>query len=205
MNREIACKFTQKEIDEAHARVQEGRVAKMQVNHGLLILGKIVTEGRLKTDWEALGYENENDWLTDPHGLDLRPRTANAFAKIWRLWCNRLVKLGLKEQDILTIDHAKLEALADKIEAEPDDNKALVLLETARTQTLRMLQQTKEEEKYFTWYGTGKIHRALSERTGWVKTISQVKPRIQMSVQNFWEIFGNRQVEIRIRYKKEEE
>jgi len=177
---------------------------KREINERIYSMGERfmrVKEGKL---WQVAGYDSFIQWVADPEGLGMRPRTARMCMLLYRVWAKKLAKLGMTQENLIRTDYTKIAYVAKKILAETDPDKILELVHKAQTLTIRELQDEHEEEQYFTWYGTGKIHRALSERTGWVKTISQVKPRIQMSVQNFWEIFGNRICEIRIRYKKEE-
>ena len=206
MSKQIALKTNDLSTpDEAHDRREYIKLAKRQCNHGLLVIGKSLEEGHIKQDWVALGYENENDWITDPHGIDMRPRTARAARRIWRLWVNRLAKLSVKEEDIITIDHCKLEAMATRIENEPDDEKAVELLEQARTLPLREIIQQKEDDDYFVFDGRGRVGKWLNEKSGAVVHLSQVIGRIDASAQNWNSVFGNRVVEIKIRCKKEEE
>ena len=193
--------------DEAHLRRDQIKSCKRLVNESLLAIGKLLEEGHIKQDWTALGYESEADWITDPHGIDMRQRTARAFRRIYRLYVNRLAKLNVKEEDLITIDHCKLEAMASKIENEPDDDKAIELLEKARTLTLRMIIDDHEEETYITFTGRGKVHRWLNEKAGMVIHLSGVQPTIDTSAQSWAKVFyddnPSRIVEIRVRCKKE--
>ena len=189
--------------NEAHQRRSEIKTCKRMINEGLLTIGKLLEEGHIKQDWTALGYESEADWITDPHGIDMRQRTARAYRRIYRLWVNRLAKLNVQEEDLITIDHCKLEAMATRIENEPNDDKAIELLEKARTLTLRMIIDDKEEEEYITFYARKcKALRCLNEKSGQVATFSQIFWSPDVSAQNFWEICGGRNVEIRVRMKK---
>ena len=205
MTNEIALNTTPLSTpEEAHARREQIREAKLGINLRLLAIGKILEEGHIKQDWDALGYETETDWITDPHGIDMRMRTARAFRRIYRLWVNRLAKLSVTDKDLATIDHCKLEAMASKIENEPDDDKALELLERARTLTLRMIIDEHEEEKYITFSAHKcKAHRCLHEKSGQLVTFSQVFWSPDVSAQNFWDVCGNKIVDIRVRLKKE--
>ena len=190
--------------DELHEIEQNIRGFLRLTNEAIYSIGERLLYVKETKLWEKNQYDSFPQWVADPNGLNMRPRTARLYMLLYKVWVRKLAKMGIDAKELLTIDHTKLGYVAKKIMHEKDPEKIKDLIEKTKTLTLRQLQDEHEEEQYFTWYGTGKIHRALSERTGWVKTISQVKPRIQMSVQNFWEIFGNRQVEIRIRYKKEE-
>lgn len=179
------------------------RECKRDINLRLLAIGKMLEDGHNSRDWVALSYDSEAEWITDPHGIDMRQRTARAYRRIYRLWTNRLAQLNVQEEDLITIDHCKLEAMATKIENEPDDDKAIELLEKARTLTLRMIIDDKEDEEYITFHARKcKAHRCLDEKSGQTVTFSQVTWSPDVSAQNFWQVCGNKIVEIRVRLKK---
>ena len=202
MSREIARKTAQSTPDEAHERREKIIELKRYTNRFMYGLGGQLEAGHCGKDWLALGYESEDDWLLDPQGIGLKPRTARFYRLIYRQWLKIFKTLGLTEDDLQDIDYTKIPHVAKAIDAGKDKDEILTAIEEAKTLTWRELYKVEQQDTHHVLDGIGKIHKLLDERSGYIIHISQFSPDQDASAQNYWDIFGNKMVEISIKLKK---
>jgi hypothetical protein len=191
------------ETDELTKIEDEIRLLKYTQNHSILAIGKHLERVFVSKQWMSHGYDTYNQWVADPNGVDIRPRTARLYRLLWRVWEKKLAKIGVSEPEILAIDHCKLAYVARRLKQETEPNNLLQIIHEAKTLTLRQLQDNQEEQGYQVHEFDANCHKIFNEKAGKTWHLSAGKERLDISAQSLWEIFGNRRVKVKIMLKKE--
>jgi len=196
--------------DRLHRLTVVYRAFRERQNQCILARGKILEYIHNSRIWLAQDYDSYEQCIADPNGLDTKPRTARLLRLIWRVWKDKLAKLGVERRDINQIDHAKLAFVIRELVKENNPEELLNILSRAQTLTLQQLRDEREEKDYEIFDGTAKVHKWLNEKSGYVIHFSQGKSKHSTkrdddaSAQGWNILFGNRLVEIKVRLKKEE-
>ena len=197
--------------DRLHRLTVVYRAFRERQNQCILARGKILEYIFNSRIWLAQDYDSYEQCIADPNGLDTKPRTARLYRLIWRVWKDKLAKIGVEKREINQIDHAKLAFVIRELVKENDRDKLLLILARIQTLTLQQLRDEREEQEFIIFDGTAKAHKWFNEKSGYSMHFSQGKEKYaknkegSASAQAWWEIFGNRLVEIKVRLKKQED
>jgi hypothetical protein len=200
---EISTNTGIKASDELHDLTENYRTLRTIGNQTIIGRGKILEEVYQRRLWKAQNYDSYFQCIADPNGFDTRPRTANMYRLLYRVWAKKLAKLGVTEQDINQVDSVKLAYVARAIMAEQDSEKMLELLHRAKTLTLRELQDDQEAEHCIVSRGACTIQKGLQEKNKQLITLL-VEWHPDMSIQNFMQTFGSNVCELKLWIAREE-
>ena len=192
--------------DELHNIEEEIDVLKRVQNHSILSIGYYLDKVFSTRLWMTHkdNYDTYNQWVADPNGVNIAPRTDRLYRLLWRVWRDKLQKISVTEEEILQIDHSKLAYVARRLKQATEPDNLLQIIHEAKTMTLRQLQDTQEEKDYEVHEFEGKCHKIFNEKSGRIYHFSQGKSRLEISAQNLWQVFGDKTVKVKMMVKKEE-